>query len=487
MAKDRQELEDSEIGAQIRRAAAERHITLLELGSRLGVSRPTIYAYASGTLRVPDKRLPKLATILGKSESYFRPRKAEDLDPSTEAKRALDLIEALLAPPSPSRALEVALDAAVTAPEAKNPVIRAEFLRRAGNARALAGDHLGALRNLDDALVAFEAADHREDAARCSQTLGLCFTALRRLEDAEVCFQRAARDLPIAEQWKGRSSLASLAESRGDYETAEQILSELLGDDSLGDMPVAYIRSNFASMTCARGFWNSGLSQSESALSAATEAGLTDQMVEMMISIARCHTHLGQHEEAWNMHVRAHDVATSIGDKARAAFNKVAWAQLKVRVSDTKAGKEDALSGIQEAVQHQFLRTESLGMLVLAEASLEQGQFEEAEVHARQAQGHAARHHYPVAGLLATTHRALAAAAQGRSAEAVASLNEVEDATAGLGEPKARLYAVRAVCHTLMGDSLAAAADRRAASETATACGCIIELPTSIAKILATV
>ncbi len=487
MAKTSRDVDNYETGAQIRKAAAERRVTLLELGSRLGVSRPTIYAYASGTLRVPDKRLPKLAAILGKSESYFRPRKASDLDSGTEARRALDLIEAFLAPPNPGKAIEVALGAATSAPEAKNPVIRAEFLRRAGNARALSGDHLGALRNLDDALVVFEAAGHTEDAARCSQTLGLCFTALRRLEDAEVCFQRSARDLPDEEKWKGRSSLASLAESKGDYETSETILSELLEDRSLGDVPMAYIRANFASMTCVRGFWGSGLSQSESALSAATEANLPDQMVEMMVSIARCYTHLGQFEEAWSMHVRAHDVATSIGDLARATYNSVAWAQLKVRIGDPKGAKDDALAGIRAAVQSHYLRTESLGLLVLAEACLDQAHFEEAEVHASQAQSQAARHSYPVADLLAKTHRALAIAGQGRAQEALAVLTEAEQETENLGGPKARYFAVRAVCKTLCGDAEGASADQGIARDAAAMSGTRIELPLSIAKILSSV
>lgn len=487
MRKDSAGTTDLDVGVQIRKAATERGITLRQLGDLMGVSRPTIYAYASGTLRVPNKRLPDLARILGKSESYFRPKSAEDLDPSTDARRALDLIEALLSPTNPTKALEVALQAATNAPEAKQPTIRAEFLRRAGNARALVGDHLGALRNLDDARTAFEAAGQTESAARCSQTLGLCCTALGRLADAQECFESSSRDLPEAERWKGRSSLASLAERRGEFRAAEAMLSELLGDPTLGNVPMAYIRANFASMTCAAGFWHSGLSQCETALSAATEANLPDQMVEMMIAVARCHTHIGRYDDAWTMHVRAHDVATGIADVARATYNQVAKAQLEVRLGEAKAGKESALEAMQTAVQNQFVRSESLALLVLTEASLETGQFEEAEIHAVQAIGHGQRHSYPVAVVYGETHRALAVASLGRASEAVRALDAVEDSTAGLGEPRARFFAARAFCHAVEGNARAQESDQAMAADCAEACGVRIELPTALARVLASV
>lgn len=465
----RSQLPDADVGMRIRKAAQEAGITLRELGERMRVSRPTIYAYASGTLRVPNHRLARLSEILGKSESYFRPVSAEDLDPSSEARQALNLIEALMGPPDPKRALETALNVIQESGEARNPGIRAEFLRRAGNARALTGDHLGALRNLDDALHVFTAAGREEDASRCSQTLGLCYIALGRLEEAESCFRRAEAGLPPAERWKGTTSLASLAERRGDYGPAEELLSSLVADDALPRSAQVYVRATYASMTCTRGFWRSGLALTEAALGEATEAGATDQVNELMIAVARALTALGRYDEAWTMHVRAQDVATSLGDQARYAFNAAARAQLAVRLGDHKAARDEAVSVLATALERHHLRAESLARLVLAEGSLAEGAFSEAQAHAVQARGHSVRNSYPVAYVQASALLAFANAAAGNPAAGVAAAEAAEPQSSGLGEARAMLLAAHAVCLRGLGDDEAAdqkeAASASAASE----------------------
>jgi transcriptional regulator with XRE-family HTH domain len=446
MRAQRTPLVDADVGTRLRKAANEAGITLRELGERLNVSRPTIYAYASGTLRVPDSRLERLSEILGKPTTYFRPASADDLDPSSEARQALNLIEALMAPPDPERALETALTVIQQSDEARNPGIRAEFLRRAGNARALTGDHLGALRNLDDALHIFAAAGREEDAARCSQTLGLCYIALGRLETAEECFRHSERCLPAGERWKGTTSLASLAERRGDYGLAEAKLSSLVADDGLPWLAQVYVRATYASMTCTRGFWRSGLALSEAALGEATEAGATDQVNELMIAVARAYTALGRYDEAWTMHVRAQDVATSLRDQARLNYNAAARAQLAVRLADHKAARDEAVSVLATSLERQHLRAESLARLVLAEASLALGSFSEAQAHAVQAKVHSTRNAYPVAFVQASALLAFSYLAAGDPGSGLAEAQAAEPHSEGLGEAKAMLLAAQAAC-----------------------------------------
>lgn len=447
---------DTEVGARMRKAAVEAGLTLRELGERLEVSRPTIYAYASGNLKIPDHRLAKLAQILGRPVTYFRPNSAEDLDPNSEAKQALKLIEALMGPPDPKRALDTALEAMHNSSEARSPGIRAEFLRRAGNARAASGDYLGALRNLDDALHIFAQAGRTEDEARCAQTLGLCYISLGRLDEAEACFRKAQAELPAGERWKGTTSLASLAERRGDYALADELLSSMVADDALPWMAQVYVRATYASMTCSRGYWRSGLALSEAALGEATEARALDQSNELMIAIARSLCALGRYDEAWTMHVRAQDVATSLGDQARHAYNAAARAQLATRLGDYKAARDEAVQVLAVALERQHLRAESLARLVLAECSLAQGQYSEAVTHAVQARGHSMRNAYPVAFVQASAMLAAAQAMAGDAEAGLVVLDAAESLAHDLGEPRAMLLGARALCLRKTGDTKSA-------------------------------
>ncbi len=459
----------AEIGRKLREAAKDAGLSLRELGEQMGVSRPTIYAYASGALKMSPSRLRQAAEVTGKAVSYFDPKDVEDLDERSSTGQALRLVDALMAPPDPTAAARTALDAIEKSREAETPAIKAELLRRAGVALATKGDFVAAVQHLEAARALFSAADMDEKSASCSQSLGYSYIPLGHLEKARACFLESRKGLPDDEQWKGQVSLAALAERLGDFDTAESLLSALLDDTSLDEKALTYVRANYASMVCTRGFWKSGQAQTETALEAAYRNGQTTQVAELMIQNGIALTHLGLYDEASLMLMRARDVAFSLQDESRLTLVDLATGMLLEALGDHDRGRASTVKGMSRAVRGQYRRSESLALRLQAEHALDRGDYAQARDYAYQAKSHSIAHHYPVAAVIADATLAIAFAHMGELDLALSALDDAEagSAKSGLGEAAVLADQARAVIQHLEGDASGAVATLETAVERA--------------------
>ena len=390
-------LTNSELGRKIKDAAKEAGYTLIQLGNLLGVSRPTIYAYASGALRVTNERLVSIAEITGKPITFFQPSIPEHLDQKSVTAQSLRLIDALMSPASPIQASKAAMQAIEGIEEPMVPGIRAELLRRTGNALAMNGEYIESIRYLEDARDLFHTVDEQAKIGSCNQTLGFCYTSLGNLQQAKNCFERALNLLPNEQTWKAEVAIAALLEREGKFDDAEAKLSSLLDDPEFEEVPLAYIRANFASIVCSRGRWKSGLAQTETALQAAYSCGLADQVAELLIQGATALTFMGRLSEATIMASRARDIAFALHDEARSTLAEVSVARLFQAFEEPVLARATASTAHSRAIRGQFRRSESQALTLLGELAFERGDYELAVELAEQTISHAKAHTFLVA------------------------------------------------------------------------------------------
>lgn len=427
----------TEIGRRLRDAAHDAGLTLKELGDKMEVSRPTIYAYASGALKMNEKRVCQVAEITGRPVGYFEPKSMEDLDPRSNTVQSFRLIDALMSPPSPQRASEAAQDALELSLDSEAPGIRAELLRKLGQSLAQTGDYVGAIRHLEEALTTFVQEEEVQKQALCLQTLGFCYLSLGQVDRASDCFKQAKELHAPESKWKAAVALAALSERIGEFRSAESQLSELLDDPNLDETALTYVRANYSSIVCTQGRWKSGHAQSEIALNAAFAAGLTDQVLELLVQTALALTNLGRLEEATMMVVRAKDVAFTLKDEARATLAEVAQANLLFAFGDEGAARKAAGQAYSRALKGQFRRSESQSLLLLAELAHARGDSVTALEFADQTRSHGLAHQFVVTNALASILEAKVNITLGEldRAEMTLNLAEKELVNVGNGRP----------------------------------------------------
>lgn len=424
----------NDIGRRLKQAATEAGLTLKQLGDLMEVSRPTIYAYASGALRMSEDRLVQAAKILGKPLSYFEPKAVEDLDPRSPTAHSIQIVDALLSPANPQKASKKALEALSHGSESDPPAIRGELYRRSGNALALAGDYVTSVRHLESALDLLTDESLTGLRGSCHQTLGFCCTNLGLVEEAKEHFEKAETLLPEGQKWKAEVSKAALAERIGEFEEAENRLSQLLDRPDLSDTALAYVRANYASIVCTRGRWRSGLTQTETALHDAYQNQLTDQVAELLAQSALALTYMGRLEEATVMAVRARDVTFTLQDDARSALVDLTVANLVSAYGDIDDARVLANSAYSRAMEGQYRRSESLGLAVLTELALKRGDWQSARESSHQLRSHGVAHSYVVAQTLGHLYEATALAMLDMGAEAHELLQTARQYAEKIGE-----------------------------------------------------
>ncbi len=442
----------AEMGRRLRDAAQDAGITLRELGDRMGVSRPTVYAYASGALRMSPDRIRQAAEITGKPEGFFDPRNLDHLDSRSSMAQTFRLIDALLCPASPAKASEAAVEALEKHPEAETPGIRAELLVKAGRAMTLSGDYVPAVRHLEAAKVLLTE-DNGEKLASCCQTLGFCYTNLGRLVEAKACFDTALSLYEPDSKWRSQVALAALAERSGEFAEAESRLSGLLDDPALPDSALAYVRANYASIVCTTGRWSSGLAQAETALEAAFATGSKDQVAEMLILAGMALTALGRIEEATLMVVRARDVCFTLQDEARSTLVKVTTAQLLKSLQDSDRARTIAHEAYTKALECQYRRSESAALLLLAELALDRKDYLGARELSAQVRSHGAAHSYVVASAVGGAFEAIASARLGHPQQAEESLASAVASVVRIGKGRPAILTLEAKGEVLLAQN----------------------------------
>lgn len=413
------------IGVGVREAG----LTLKELGDRMGVSRPTIYAYASGTLRVSRRRLEQIAQILGKDVKYFLNENYDD-NPNRFSD-AVSIIDALLSPPDPVKAGTVALEWIARTDSDEGDAVRGEFQRRAGNALMLQGNYVEAVAHLTEARALFGAANETERAAACSQSLGYCLINIGRLSAARGAFEESLRDAEPKDQWKGRVSLAALAEREGEFDQASADLADLSETVEDGSIAQTYVLANQAALMCAQMIWPEVLEPAQQALALASRHQLLDQRIEMMGLCGYALLGMGREGEASGVLLRATDLATGAKDHARQVWLDVAWGRLFIRIGEFADARMKLNLSLAQATRSQYRRSVNGALLALGELALAEGDPNQAITFLLQAQADARAYQYPVADQQASSFLAIAFQLAGHSAEAMAQLPSPK----GTGEP----------------------------------------------------
>lgn len=80
------------IGERLRKKRKEKHLTLKEVGSFIGVSKQTVQRYESGQIEnIPLSRLSELAKVLGTTPGYLMGWESEDIDNYDSIKNLLGI------------------------------------------------------------------------------------------------------------------------------------------------------------------------------------------------------------------------------------------------------------------------------------------------------------------------------------------------------------------------------------------------------------
>lgn len=404
-----------EIGARIKAAAEHAGLTLPELAKAIGVSRPTIYAYAAGSLRVSNARLRQIAEATNQTTSFFNPPPS-----SPVGDRPLEeLVDALLSNADLGKAVSIVSESLRKAERTGRQSELAGIQRRLGNALLLDGNYLEAVGHLQGARLGFLSRGMPKEAAQCSQSLGYAFINTGRLEMARQCFEEAFEFLDPSGRWKAEVSLAALDERSGRLAEAAARLDNLEKQDQPPAVR-AYILANRASISAAREDWTDAEALNRQALALATSP---DQIIERTMSIGRALFHQGNLEEASLWLLRASDAASLEADQARMTFTGLLVARLLFVAGMTAEARRMAVEWQRQAIRHEHRRSEASAIRLLSEIAFARGDFENAIDVGLQGTTFCYTHQYPY---LAVRSRAVTVGAMCRAGDIVGARRELD-------------------------------------------------------------
>lgn len=387
------------IGRQIRAAANNAGMTLRTLGEKLGVSKPTIYAYTTGALHCPESRLREIGELTGHSLEFFSASEAQtDLDIGEQLK----LIDATLSPPDPRMASRLALAVIERESDSEDPLALAKLSFRAGNALLQHGDYFDAIQQLEHSRRAFLNLGHIEFAANASQSLGFCYINLGRLDKAKDSFIYSRDHLPPEQKWMGSVALAALAERVGDFDQSNRDLQKLLQGKKLEPQALTYVYANLATLHCARTDWQGARPYLDQTINNAFQNKQGDLCVEMLVLQSQILSREGSFAESSEQLVRAFDIALGLDDLSRQTLVEVAWSELLMFAGELDEARTKSVSALSMATRGGFIRSEGVALRILAETALLRGDTQQTRDYAIQAISHAESHQYPVNDALAS-------------------------------------------------------------------------------------
>ncbi len=442
-------------------------MSLRQLGEAIGVSRPTVYAYAAGTLQASPERLEAIARVTGVGLEFFEVSDLPLIDGDS-----VTLVEALLSPPNPDQAVEVAT-AALTSGLEKEPSRLARLSFQAGNALLQKGRYVAASQHLRDAAADFERSGNRRGVAASLQSLGFCLTNLGELSEAAKCFQNALRVGDPDQRWRASIALAALAEREGRFDEAHGLLGAALRDHSGDPEAVAFIKANEANLLLMRTEYSDAETAIEEALEMCHRLRLMDQSLELNAALALTLSALGRPSEASVALMRASDIAEALEDEARLLWCRVVRASLAKDMGRLEEANLLAAQALADATQRGLPRSKALSLLVLAEASFRRGDWVGAYTHAMQGAAFCDVNRYPTWQTIFLNLAAATCAGSGRIQDGQRVLSEaravLDSSPTAMGEAWARLGA--GLLAWARNDPEKAAAEWQEGARAARSCG----------------
>lgn len=371
-------------GKQIKAAATLAGISLTELADQLGLSRSTLYAYVSGVLQPPKKRIRQIASLTGTPLEFFLNRDAA----REAAEDVLRLADALLSGANPSAASAL-IESRL---ESISEEHRSGLMLKLANTLVLEGHYQEGLDWCVRARELFESQGDTHSAGRCSQTLGFCHANIGPLRRAQTCFEDAFARLNPDSKWRAQAALAVVAERRGDYADALRQIDEV--GERQTDPPVTLyslgIRANILSNM---GRWPEVLDLETRALQLAEELDSRDQIGERLISLIIASVYTGSEDTDARV-AQARGFFQAHADKARKAYFLVALSLYWLQRGEAEQAIRAAEEALEVAIKGRFRRTELAAYLRLAEACCCSGRRLEAMAYARQAAAYSDSYEY---------------------------------------------------------------------------------------------
>ncbi|MCX7799732.1 MAG: helix-turn-helix domain-containing protein [Fimbriimonadales bacterium] len=408
-----------QLGRRIRSAASQAGMSLRQLGDAIGVSRPTIYAYAAGTLLAGEDRLRAIAAATGVDLAFFEVDGEYHVDGD-----AVELVEALLAPPNPDRAAEIASRALASGMETDAERL-ATLAFHAGNALLQKGRYVAAVQRLREASEAFDRLGNLSGWAACQQSLGFCLTNLGELGAAEECFHGSLRASEPSQRWRAIVALAALAERRGDFRDALRMLQEAHSGFAGDEEAVAYVRANEANLHAMTGDYGEAELACAEALELSRRLRLMDQTLEMNALRGYVLSAMGRLSEASVMLMRAEDIADAVGDEARQLWTLAVRALHTLETGRLAEAALEATAALGGATAKGLPRSKALSLLVLAQSAFRAGDWPTAYTHAVQGAAFCAANRYPWWRQALMGVAAASAQAMGRASQAELELTEL--------------------------------------------------------------
>ncbi|MHB0937885.1 MAG: helix-turn-helix domain-containing protein [Armatimonadota bacterium] len=378
-------------GKLIQQAAEEAGLSLESLAREIGCSRALIYQYVSGaTLAQPD-RIQQIAERTGKPLLYFYGGESAPEDLLDRILSLQTLLNAQIGPVDLENAVSTAEQLIALARQAGQTKVEATarvrlvsvLLQRSEASRALTalGQTIPFLRQhgLGGPLRASE------------QNRGHALLALGRIDEAEACFAELAKNDDWTTRWQAKVSLAAVAEYRGQYQRALELLDEALGmagtapDTRSAQQLQLYAAGNIANVHLACGDQRAAAAEASRALALAEGLANRDQYIEALLTLGVCQRFDGQLARSRATLETAIRWARLAEDGGREALGRAELAATLIEAGRADDGRELAKDALQQGIATQTRRAELSAQLALAQGYLRADLPQEARYHAAQA------------------------------------------------------------------------------------------------------
>jgi tetratricopeptide (TPR) repeat protein len=434
-------------GRLIQQAAEEAGLSLEALAREIECSRALIYQYVSGaTLAQPD-RIQLIAQRTGKPLLFFYGGEAMPDNLHERVQGLQTLLAAQLAPPDPTSALSTAEQLIALARQAGDIQVEAGARLKLVSVLLGRGEASRALALIDGSRPFFRQHGLTSYLNALEQDRGHALLALGRIEEAEAAFAITAANPEWRARWQGTVSLAAVAEHRGQYRRALELLDdtaalERTAPDARAALTLRlYVAGNLANINLACGDLTDAMRAAETARDLAEQLANRDQYTESLLTLGTCYRLRGALALSRETLEAAERWARLTDDRGREAMALAELAQTLVeagRFEDARARGKDAL---QRGIASGTRRAELAAQLALASAYLRSGQPQEARYHAGQAWEISTLQVQPYAQATALVALGEAHAARGETTEARSAFQPAADLAESIGARVPAVYA----------------------------------------------
>jgi len=403
-------------GKLLQQAAEEAGLSLESLAREIGCSRALIYQYVSGaTLAQPD-RIQQIAERTGKPLLFFYGGEAAPEDLLDRIISLQTLLNAQTGPVDLENAVATAEQLIALARQAGQTRVEANARVRLVSALLQRGESSRALTVLEQS-IPFLRQHGLTDALRSvEQSRGHALLALGHVDEAEACFAALAADDDWTARWQAKVSQAAVAEYRGQYLRALELLDEVNGmtgaapDSRSAQRLRLYAAGNIANVHLACGDHAAAAAEADRALELAEELANRDQYTEALLTLGVCRRLAGRLASSRTTLEAGVRWARLSEDSGREALGRAELAATLIEAGRADEGRALAKDALQQGIATMTRRAELAAQLALASGYLHAGLPQEARYHAAQAMEIGAHlgHPYMQAtslALLGETHR----------------------------------------------------------------------------------